>query len=1193
MKLIYSLIIGLLLVSSSQAQVLDVPTVEQEQDLWCWVGISKSAIDYYSTSPEQCEIVEWVRQNYGGYGNQPCCENPSGPCNSTNNIGGEGDGGVQDVIKHYLGYNTTLKSFSNVQEQDIAVSIANNKVVPCAWQYYPAGGHAVLIHGYDNGNVYYMNPWFGEGKKITPYSSFVSGNEGQGSHSWTFSVFIDDNVSSPPISCTTPSNFQLSDVGSTYARATWTEVPGAKYYNVRFRAIGSSAWSHAAHSSDSSALLIKNLNPSTNYELQIASVCDQSNSSSYSASQYITTISAANDYCLSASNGTFMSWIKNVKLGSIDHSYPRDYEYMDFTHISTDLVQGSTNPMTLTYVEQDLYGQREYWSVYIDWNQDKDFDDPGEVVYRPGSSAPKVLNLNLVVPSNALQGRTRMRITIGRSQPTSPCGTVSAGEVEDYTLNIIPNGPPTCDVVDNLASNNVSHNSFTASWTASSNASSYDVAYRVAGGNWTTVNTAATSYNFSGLTAETQYEVNVTALCGFGNSPASNNILVTTLAEPVCETVNNLTASNVSNNSFTASWFPSANATSYDVAIREVGGSWNTTNTASSTFSFNNLTAETQYELKVTTICDFGNSPASVSISVTTTAAPVCAVVNNLSTSNLTHNSFTASWSASANALSYDLEYREAGGNWTTVNTSATSHQLTGLNAETQYEVRVITVCDFGNSAASNSVLTTTNSAPLVYCNSSGSSTAGEWIEKISIGGINNTSGANGGYADFTSQSTSIEEGTTVALTLSPGFPYNFFFGYTTQPVFWSVWIDLNQDKDFNDANEQVYVSPSSNSSANPLTVNITVPTGTPAGSTRMRIALKRNAAASSCESFANGEVEDYTVNITPASAPVCATPSNLQSSGIGTSDATLSWSSVSSALSYILRYREAGQTWNSITTSANSYTLSGLSSNTTYEWSVKSDCGSGNESAESSVISFTTANDTPPNANYCESRGNNAATEWIGRVTIGDLNNVSNNNSGYGDFTNLTINANQGQNISFSLVPHFYLFGYSEYWKIWVDYNQDNDFDDVGELAFTSGGSSATVNGSFNIPASALTGSTRLRVQMKYNASSSACETFARGEVEDYTINIGGIGALTTNLTQYETLSITSVYPNPATDVLRINGEFENAEYKIITMAGRQVQNGIINPGKALNIDALAPGSYILQLSTKNEVSQHAVVVK
>ncbi|MBK9016633.1 MAG: hypothetical protein IPM82_22555 [Saprospiraceae bacterium] len=39
-------------------------------------------------------------------------------------------------------------------------------------------------------------------------------------------------------------------------------------------------------------------------------------------------------------------------------------------------------------------------------------------------------------------------------------------------------------------------------------------------------------------------------------------------------------------------------------------------------------------------------------------------------------------------------------------------------------------------------------------------------------------------------------------------------------------------------------------------------------GATRMRVSMKRGGFASSCETFANGEVEDYTINISNTLTP-------------------------------------------------------------------------------------------------------------------------------------------------------------------------------------------------------------------------------------------------------------------------------------------------------------------------------------
>ncbi len=146
----------------------------------------------------------------------------------------------------------------------------------------------------------------------------------------------------------------------------------------------------------------------------------------------------------------------------------------------------------------------------------------------------------------------------------------------------------------------------------------------------------------------------------------------------------------------------------------------------------------------------------------------------------------------------------------------------------------------------------------------------------------------------------------------------------------------------------------------------------------------------------------------------------------------------------------------------------------------------------------------TPPADDYCGSNGSDSSYEWIDEVSIGTMSNPSGNDNGYGDYTGTTISTEQGQELSAVLIPGFGADTYNEYWKIWIDYNQDLDFDDAGELVYDSGSASpAAVVGTFTIPSDATTGQTRLRVSMKWDDPQTACEAFQYGEVEDYTIQI------------------------------------------------------------------------------------------
>ncbi len=155
----------------------------------------------------------------------------------------------------------------------------------------------------------------------------------------------------------------------------------------------------------------------------------------------------------------------------------------------------------------------------------------------------------------------------------------------------------------------------------------------------------------------------------------------------------------------------------------------------------------------------------------------------------------------------------------------------------------------------------------------------------------------------------------------------------------------------------------------------------------------------------------------------------------------------------------------------------------------------------------------------YCNSNANSSYYEWVSSVTIGSFNHTS-GAANYSDFTQQTIDVIAGESYSVNLIPAFRSAGYSEYWKIWIDYNADGDFDDEGELAFDAGSlSTTTVTGNLTIPSGA-SGDTRMRVSMKYNSAQTPCETFAYGEVEDYSISINPAGADTEAPSTPENLS-------------------------------------------------------------------------
>ncbi|MCB0447046.1 MAG: fibronectin type III domain-containing protein, partial [Gelidibacter sp.] len=268
--------------------------------------------------------------------------------------------------------------------------------------------------------------------------------------------------------------------------------------------------------------------------------------------------------------------------------------------------------------------------------------------------------------------------------------------------------------------------------------------------------------------------------------------------------------------------------------------------------------------------------------------------------------------------------------------------------------------------------------------------------------------------------------------------------------------------------------------------------------------------------------------NFTIAGTVTCnaTIPTGLNASNVGSSTATLSWNAVAGA-TYDLQYRVVGSsTWTTVGVSGVSTSLSGLTALTQYEAQVRSKCTGGSNSAYSASVNFTT---TDVQLNYCASASTNVNDEYISRVQLNTINNVSGAQF-YSDFTSISTNLTKGTQYTITVTPTWTGTVYSEGYSVWIDYNHDGDFADAGEQVWTQAATKNTpVSGSFTIPTSAVTSATRMRVSMKYNGIPTSCESFTYGEVEDYTVNIQGSTADTqaptapTNLTASGTTTTTT----------------------------------------------------------------------
>ena len=437
------------------------------------------------------------------------------------------------------------------------------------------------------------------------------------------------------------------------------------------------------------------------------------------------------------------------------------------------------------------------------------------------------------------------------------------------------------------------------------------------------------------------------------------------------------------------------------------------------------------------------------------------------------------------------------------------------------------------------------------YCTNTNTSNTSYYIDDFSTtnGSVNITNNNSGfstnGYGDFTAMTVHQEQGGSV----------NFSIAESGGSMKFGIWIDWNQDGDFEDSDENVYINNSYNTS---VSGSFSVPTSAIVGDTRMRVVGKELGSndIEACTGTSYTECEDYTFHVnvgTPITYSSSTTTQNnttnvetssVNNEVIGIEIVTTGYLTAIDATSFTFNTTGTDDAVNDITnatlwsTGTNSsfatttqmgsivsnpngtFTIDGtvaLSNGTNYFW-LTYDVPSGasiDNVIDAECTSLTvdgtvyTPSTTAPAGDrlidYC-TFSNSSSSYYIDDFsTTGGTSNITNNNSGfatngYGDYTAMLVAQEQGGSIDFSAATQG-----SNGLAIFIDWNQDGDFNDTGEDVYV-GGYATAFSGTITVPTNATIGTTRMRIVTDYyDSTPEACDN-ANDEVEDYTfqVNVG-----------------------------------------------------------------------------------------
>ncbi|WP_300566014.1 GEVED domain-containing protein [Flavobacterium sp.] len=484
-----------------------------------------------------------------------------------------------------------------------------------------------------------------------------------------------------------------------------------------------------------------------------------------------------------------------------------------------------------------------------------------------------------------------------------------------------------------------------------------------------------------------------------------------------------------------------------------------------------------------------------------------------------------------------------------------TSFSVTGLSASTQYYFFVFSYnnasCSGGPLYYTTTPLTNNATIPMFYCTPAPTSVDGTGITNVTLGTINNSTGAEAGnYGNYTAMITNGMQSQTI------NFGITYSTGYTYDTI---IWVDWNNDGDFIDAGEQVYTGTSLAASPTTLSGSFVIPGGASLGNHRVRIGGLDSGPPTPCYTGSYGTYEDYTLNIV-ASSP-CTTPTaqptvlNLIPSGNSISGTFTAASPV--ADNYLVLINTTGTVPSPVNTTTytigstfggntvvdtdgnTSFTATGLTTSTPYYvfvFAFNQVCTGGPAYNLTSPLNGPM---TTLAGSYCSATSSSSSNYISSFSTTGGTANITNNSSGYsatgyGNFTPMIVSQSPYGTVNYS----FTLTGGASGVNIWIDWNNDYDFDDAGEKVYGSNGYVSSGTGSFTIPYNAILGNHRMRVLSNYNDSTPAsCGAISNGEAEDYTLTVtslscaGSPSTITVSPvgTTTATVSWTAATPAPA----------------------------------------------------------------
>ncbi len=371
------------------------------------------------------------------------------------------------------------------------------------------------------------NTWFQQTANLIPYvgKTVILRFRGSNGGGFTGDLAIDDVgiqenpalVDPNPLPCYPPQDVSASVTSGTTGLITWNAGGSETMWDVHIVPSGAAAPIGLGTVVTDTFYLASGLAALNIYDIYVRAICGGGDTS-YNSN---TSLSI---YCASGSASSIDSKIGMVAMdGDSVVSGANCASYTDLRGTPLFNLQfGTSSSISVEYAScGGTYNA--YSQVYIDFNNDLDFDDANEIVASGLVNSTTNLNSPITMPVYGYTGDYTMRVVLmegGSATSTMPCGTYSWGETQDYTVHILSLSPPSsCAFPSNLGSVATSESSALVYWIAGDTlASNWVVQYRTNGGMSSSAIATNDTLTLTSLEHSTLYQVSVGEICASGDT---------------------------------------------------------------------------------------------------------------------------------------------------------------------------------------------------------------------------------------------------------------------------------------------------------------------------------------------------------------------------------------------------------------------------------------------------------------------------------------------------------------------------------------------------------------------------------------------------------------------------------------------------------------------------------------------------